>query len=80
MKRSPTLPLLLLSLVGMPWSGISDTQAGNPEHGREVYDQLGWRCHGRSGKSDGPVSDAMDPRPRDLTDRTYMSTVSDEDL
>lgn len=34
----------------------------------------------RTGKSDGPVSDAMNPRPRDLTDRAYMSTVSDEDL
>jgi cytochrome c553 len=22
----------------------------------------------------------MDPRPRDLTDRTYMATISDEDL
>jgi mono/diheme cytochrome c family protein len=80
MKRSPTLALLLLWLVGMLGSGISDIHAGNPEHGKEVYDQLCWRCHGRLGKSDGPVSDAMNPRPRDLTDRLYMSTVSDEDL
>jgi cytochrome c oxidase cbb3-type subunit III len=32
------------------------------------------------GKSDGPISDAMNPRPRDLTDHTYMATVTDEDL
>jgi hypothetical protein len=54
--------------------------AGILEHSKESYDQLCWRCHGRSGKSDAPVSDAMNPRPRDLTDRTYMSTVSDEAL
>jgi cytochrome c oxidase cbb3-type subunit 3 len=80
MKRSSTLALLLLSLVGMLWSSIVDMHAGSPEHGREIYDQLCWRCHGRSGKSDGPVSEAMNPRPRNLTDRTYMATVSDEDL
>jgi mono/diheme cytochrome c family protein len=80
MERSPTLALLLLWLVGMLGSGISDMHADDPEHGKEIYDQLCWRCHGRIGKSDGPVSDAMNPRPRDLTDRQYMSTVSDEDL
>jgi mono/diheme cytochrome c family protein len=54
--------------------------AGNADHGQEIYDQLCWRCHGRSGKSDGPVSDAMNPRARDLTDRAYIASVSDEKL
>lgn len=60
--------------------GHPKVSAGDPEHGKEIYDQLCWRCHGRTGKSDGPVSDAMSPRPWGLTDRAYMSTVSDEDL
>jgi cytochrome c oxidase cbb3-type subunit III len=80
MERSSTLALLLLSLVGMLWSSISEVHAGNPEHGREIYDQWCWRCHGRLGKSDGPVSDAMAPRPRDLTGRAHMETVTDGDL
>jgi cytochrome c oxidase cbb3-type subunit 3 len=80
MKPQPILPLVVLLLFGMRWCGPSGVYAGNPEHGKEIYDQLCWRCHGRTGKSDGPVSDAMNPRPRNLTDRAYMSTVSDEDL
>jgi cytochrome c oxidase cbb3-type subunit 3 len=80
MERSATLALFLLTLGGLLWSGISDVHAGDQEQGKEIYDQLCWRCHGHLGKSDGPVSDAMNPRPRDLTDRTYMSTVSDENL
>lgn len=54
--------------------------AGDVSKGKKIYDELCWRCHGRSGKSDGPVSFAMDPRPRDLTDRMYMSQISDEEL
>jgi cytochrome c oxidase cbb3-type subunit 3 len=80
MRRPLILTLLLLSMVGMRWSGLLELHAGNPDHGKDIYDQLCWRCHGRLGKSDGPVSDAMNPRPRDLTDRTYMATVSDDDL
>jgi cytochrome c553 len=80
MERSFTLVLLVLLAVGMLWSGISAVHAADPEHGREIYDQLCWRCHGRLGKSDGPVSDAMNPRPRDLTERTYMASITDEDL
>jgi cytochrome c553 len=80
MERPLILTLLLLFMVEMPWSGPFELHAGNSDHGKEIYDQLCWRCHGRSGKSDGPVSAAMDPRPRDLTDRTYMATVSDDDL
>lgn len=49
--------------------GAFDLYAGDAIHGQEIYERLCWRCHGRSGKSDGPVSDAMTPRPRDLTDR-----------
>jgi mono/diheme cytochrome c family protein len=80
MRRPLILTLLLLSMVGMRWSGLLELHGGNPDHGKDIYDQLCWRCHGRLGKSDGPVSDAMNPRPRDLTDRTYMATVSDDDL
>jgi cytochrome c553 len=80
MKGPSLLTLLLLMVCGILWSGPFDLSAGDAAHGQSIYDQLCWRCHGRTGKSDGPVSDAMNPRPRDLTDRTYMSTVSDEQL
>jgi mono/diheme cytochrome c family protein len=80
MARPLILRLLLLSMLGMLWGGPFKLYADDPDHGKEIYDQLCWRCHGRLGKSDGPVSDAMNPRPRDLTDRSYMATVSDEDL
>jgi cytochrome c oxidase cbb3-type subunit 3 len=80
MKPPSAFPLLVLLVFGMLAYGPSGVCAGNPEYGKEIHDQLCWRCHGRSGKSDGPVSEAMNPRPRALTDRAYMATVSDDDL
>jgi mono/diheme cytochrome c family protein len=80
MKGPPVLTLSLLTVCSVLWFGSFDSPAGDTAHGQSIYDQLCWRCHGRSGKSDGPVSDAMSPRPRDLTDRAYMSTVSDAQL
>jgi mono/diheme cytochrome c family protein len=80
MKGPPVPTLALFIVCSVLWFGSLDSPAGDAAHGQSVYDQLCWRCHGRSGKSDGPVSDAMNPRPRDLTDRAYMSTVSDAQL
>jgi mono/diheme cytochrome c family protein len=80
MKGPPVLTLSLLTVCSVLWFGSFDSPAGDTAHGQSIYDQLCWRCHGRSGKSDGPVSDAMNPRPRDLTDRAYMSTVPDAQL
>ena len=80
MNGPPLLTLSLLTVCSVLCYGSFDLLAGDAAHGQSIYDQLCWRCHGRSGKSDGPVSDAMSPRPRDLTDRAYMSTVSDAQL
>jgi mono/diheme cytochrome c family protein len=37
-------------------------------------------CHGETGKGDGPAGRALDPKPRDHTDGSYMSTLTDEDI
>jgi cytochrome c oxidase cbb3-type subunit III len=74
------IQILTLLLIAVSTVAFTAATAGDAVKGKEIYDQLCWRCHGRLGKSDGPVSSAMDPRPRDLTDHAYMSKVSDDDL
>jgi mono/diheme cytochrome c family protein len=37
-------------------------------------------CHGPRGEGDGPVAQALDPKPARLGDRAYMSTRNDETL
>ncbi len=37
-------------------------------------------CHGASGKGDGPGGAALNPKPRDWTDKTYMNAQTDDQL
>ena len=37
-------------------------------------------CHGTSGKGDGPGGAALNPKPRDWTDKAYMGSKTDDQL
>ena len=54
--------------------------AGNASRGTALYDSYCWTCHGKTGKGDGPIAVTYKPRPRDLTDRAYLSKRTDRDL
>ncbi len=52
----------------------------NGEKGKTLYGKYCVSCHGASGKGDGPAGAALNPRPRDLTDKAYMDGVKDDYL
>jgi len=54
--------------------------AGDPSRGAALYADYCWTCHGKMGKGDGPIAVAYKPRPRTLTDRTYLSKRTDYHL
>ena len=37
-------------------------------------------CHGPTGKGDGPIGMALNPRPRDLSDAAWQKSVADEHI
>jgi cbb3-type cytochrome c oxidase subunit III len=53
---------------------------GDPSRATALYDSYCWTCHGKTGKGDGPIAMTYKPRPRDLTDRAYLSKRTDRDL
>ena len=46
--------------------------------GKATYDQLCAGCHGLTGKADGPAAASLNPKPRDLSDKTYARSLKDE--
>lgn len=49
-------------------------------HGKALFDNTCASCHGPSGRGDGPLSTTLNPKPRDLGDKSYTSTLSDEEI
>jgi mono/diheme cytochrome c family protein len=54
--------------------------AADAEQGKKLYGQFCATCHGQSGKGDGAAAAALNPKPRDHTDKEYMSKLSDDDM
>ena len=54
--------------------------AGDASRGATLYADYCGACHGKTGKGDGPIAVAYKPRPRNLTDRAYLSKRTDYDL
>lgn len=62
----------------------SDTPKADPAaakaEARTVFDTRCVACHGAGGKGDGPASAGLDPKPRDLSDAEWQSSVTDEHI
>lgn len=75
-----------LALIGVQSRGVnaaekSDVQSslrGDVGSGRNLYQQFCTSCHGVSGRGDGPVGRALNPRPADHTSTARMGQLSDE--
>ncbi|MGB7290743.1 MAG: cytochrome c [Thermodesulfobacteriota bacterium] len=53
---------------------------GDPAKGKEIFQANCAACHGPEGKGDGAAAAALDPKPRNLSDADYVSTLSNEHL
>jgi cytochrome c oxidase cbb3-type subunit 3 len=73
MRRIP-LALVLVAATVLP-AAAADLAAA-----RKDFVRFCAKCHGSEGKGDGPQADALDPKPRDLTDCARMKGESDDKL
>lgn len=80
MKRTRDVPILLMALCAAVLGTVLFAHAADVEQGKKLYGQFCVSCHGQSGKGDGPASAALNPKPRDHTDKELMSKLSDDDL
>ncbi len=74
---------LLASLLGLsqaaPLFGGS-LEAGRVERGKAIYQGLCISCHGEDGSGKGPGRLIRGAPPTDLSDKAYMSLLTDEEL
>jgi len=70
------LPILFLVNTNL----VNAETQGDSSMGNDSFSNICAICHGTEGKGDGPAGAALDPKPRDLSDGTYVSTLTDEYL
>jgi mono/diheme cytochrome c family protein len=72
--------MFIIALCAVVLSTAPVAHAADAEQGKKLYGQFCSTCHGQSGKGDGPGAAALNPKPRDHTDKEYMSKMSDEEM
>ncbi len=71
--------LLCLAVTG----GLAPAAAGEGQtgvDGREIYNRFCIYCHGEKGEGDGPAGSLSGVPTGDLSNRAYMSLLSDQEL
>lgn len=49
--------------------------AGDSAKGKTIFSKSCAGCHGESGKADGSASAALNPKPKDLSDKAYNTKL-----
>jgi mono/diheme cytochrome c family protein len=76
--KSALTTLALTLAVGTLLMGLAS--GADVAKGKAAYDQYCASCHGAAGKGDGPAAAAMNPKPRDLSDKAYARRLKDDYL
>jgi mono/diheme cytochrome c family protein len=75
MRRGVGIGLVTVFTI-MLW--ISWAGAGDAAKGKTSFDQICASCHGPGGKGDGAAAAALNPKPRDLSNKAYVSGLKDD--
>ena len=54
--------------------------AAIPQEAKDIFQQRCVVCHGATGKGDGVGAAALNPKPRNYTDKEWQKTVTDDTL
>jgi mono/diheme cytochrome c family protein len=79
-KHTRGFAMFLIASCAVMFATIHPARAADVDEGKKLYGQFCASCHGQSGKGDGPAATALNPKPRDHTDKEYMSKLSDDDM
>ncbi len=50
------------------------------EEARTAFKQICATCHGENGEGDGPGAAALNPKPRNYTDKAWQASVTDDQI
>lgn len=61
-------------------TGAAFTGKVDMEKAQAIFNERCAACHGTEGKGNGPASAALNPKPRNYSDKAWQASVTDEQL
>ena len=80
MKSFILIVTVLVLCAGIGINTASAEEKGDAAKGKVIYENNCVACHGAEGKGDGVAAQALDPKPRDLSNAEFTSSVTNEHL
>ncbi|MFQ5852120.1 MAG: c-type cytochrome [Candidatus Binatia bacterium] len=77
--RLYVVAMIVLTISLWPATGSSEDE-GDAARGKKTFTTLCGSCHGSTGKGDGPAAAALSPKPKDFTNKDYVSKLDDNYL
>ena len=72
--------VVVAAAILAPASGGVASAAGDTAKGKAAFQQYCAGCHGPAGKGDGPAGAAINPKPKDLSDKALNRSLKDDYL
>lgn len=73
------IPVVALIVgVGMLLPALADS--ADTAKGQAAYEKSCAKCHGTTGKGDGPMGVRLNPKLKDLSDKSYNASLRDDYL
>ena len=78
MRNVTVVGAMILTVL---WIAVGTTAVpSDAAKGKDTFAKSCGTCHGNTGKGDGPAGAALNPKPKDLTDKAYVSKLDDQYL
>ena len=76
----PLLPFALVMATACGGGGESEVEVVIPQESIDLFNTRCAVCHGETGAGDGAAAVALDPKPRNYSDKAWQKTVTDEEI
>ena len=79
MRTIGIVAAITLLVVFAPGAGVAQA-AGDAVKGKATFQQSCSTCHGATGKGDGAAGAALNPKPKDLSDKAFNGSLKPDYL